>query len=159
MDEFYSDEDIALLISEVKSIPVSLAHIGAKFREKRGHKEFDYFINRPDGSLFIMKIRQSLENALAFSVILALQPKGKSELFILRRYNGKNHRHRNRIEKDIAFYDFHIHTATERYQNEGMYEEGYAVVTDRYVDLNGAIESLIADCNIVSTNPQKDLFV
>ena len=159
MDEFYSDDEITSLISESKSIPISLAQIGAKVREKRGHKEFDYSIKRSDGSQFILKIRQSLENALAFSVILALQPKDKTELFILRRYNGKNHRHRNRIEGNSAFYEFHIHTATERYQTDGMYEEGFAEVTDRYADLNGAIQCLVADCNIVSTNAQSDLFV
>ena len=46
----------------------------------------------------------------------------------------------------ITFYDFHIHTATERYQEAGYAEEHYAEPTDRYADLSGAIQCLIQDC-------------
>lgn len=158
MDQFFSDEEIQSLISEPKQIAIPLSQIGAKYREKRGHKEYDLAIPRVDGSQFNVKIRQSLENPLAFSVILAFVPKTKSEWFILRRYNGKNHRHGNKLENESPFYDFHVHTATERYQREGMNKETYAEVTEEYSDLNGAIRSLISDCNIVSTDPQSDLF-
>jgi hypothetical protein len=43
----------------------------------------------------------------------------------LRRHNGKSHEHTNQIEAG-AFYDFHIHRATERYQELGMREDAYA---------------------------------
>ena len=49
------------------------------------------------------------------------------------------------IEKEI-FYDFHIHTATERYQVlENKKEDKYAEVTDRYGDFSGALDCLIED--------------
>ena len=58
---------------------------------------------------------------------------------------GRSHEHTNRIE-GITFYDFHIHTATERYQEAGYAEEHYAETTNRYADLNGAIQCLFQDC-------------
>ncbi len=158
MDFFLSDSDIQGLINEEKQIDVPLWHFNSKFKDKRGHKEFDLIIGRPDHSAFKIIIRQSIENPLAFSAILGFIPLGKTDVFLLRRYNGKNHQHSNKLEKEAAFYDFHIHTATERYQTEGMNEENYAEITDRYADLQGAIECLISDCKIVSTNPQTSLF-
>ena len=159
MDFVMPDSEIASLIAEQKHVNIPTSQIGSVFKDKRGHKEYDLQIKRSDGSEFKIKIRQSIENPLAFSAILAYVPKGKTDWFILRRYNGKNHQHSNKLEREPSFYDFHIHTATERYQLEGMNEENFAEVTTRYADLNGAIECLIADCSIVSTNPQPDLFV
>ena len=71
-----------------------------------------------------------------------------NQLFKLRRYNGKSHSHTNKIEKN-SMYNFHIHTATQRYQKIGMKEESYAEETTRYADLRGAINCLIADCGFV----------
>ena len=159
MDLLITDSEIASLIAEPKSVSIALSQIGSRFKEKRGHKEYDLTIRRSDGGEFKIIIRQAMENALAFSVILGFVPKEKTEVFILRRYNGKNHRHGNKLEGQPAFYDFHVHTATERYQIVGMNEETYAEATDRYGDLNGAIEVLISDCNIVTTNQQPDLFL
>ncbi len=68
-----------------------------------------------------------------------------NRVFRLRRCNGKSHEHTNLIEKQ-TFYEFHIHMATERYQREGENEDWYAEPTDRYGDLSGAIDCLIADC-------------
>ena len=159
MDLLITDSEIAALIAEPKKVGIPLSQIGGRFKEKRGHKEYDLTVPRSDGSEFKIIIRQSVENALAFSVILGYIPKDKTDVFILRRYNGKNHRHGNRLEREPAFYDFHVHTATERYQIEGMNEETYAEPTDRYSELSGAIDCLVSDCNIVSTNQQRDLFL
>ena len=152
MDFFLTDAEIDTLIKEEKRIAQSLSDFGAKFKEKKGHKEFDIIVNRPDNSFFKIIIRQSIENPLDFSAILGFIPPKKTDVFLLRRYNGKSHEHRNKIEKEPAFYDFHIHTATARYQEEGPREEYYAEVTDRYADLHGAIECLIADCKIISND-------
>jgi hypothetical protein len=65
----------------------------------------------------------------------------------LRRYNGK-HQHTNKIEKE-TFFNFHIHYATERYQQFGMDEDGYAQPTEYYTDLQGAFQSLIKECNLI----------
>ena len=43
------------------------------------------------------------------------------------------------------FYDFHIHLATQRYQEIGSREDAYAEITDRYTDIDGAIQSMFED--------------
>lgn len=110
-----------------------------------GHQVRDLDITGLDGSDFRLIIRQGVYNALDFSVVLAYRPVAGPRLFRLRRYNGRSHEHRNRIEGD-RFYDFHIHTATERYQLLGMDEDAYAVPTNRYADLAGALGALVGDC-------------
>lgn len=71
-----------------------------------------------------------------------------NRLFRLLRYNGKSHEHTNLIERE-SFYDFHIHRATERYQDRGMREDGYAVRTDQYANFSHAIQFMISDANLV----------
>jgi hypothetical protein len=64
----------------------------------------------------------------------------------------------NRIEGD-GFYDFHIHTATERYQDLGAKEEHYAEATDRYCDFHGALRCMLNDCGFrIHPGSQTDLF-
>jgi len=159
MDFFLSDIEIEALINEEKPIVQPISDLGRKFKEKKGHKEFDLVINRPDNSAFKIIIRQSIENPLDFSAILGFIPPKKTDVFLLRRYNGKSHEHRNKIEKEPLFYDFHIHKATERYQIEGPREEYYAEITDRYADLYGAIECLVSDCKIITNDLQGNLFI
>ena len=90
-----------------------------------------------------------------FSVILGVLPVDTNQLFRLRRYNGKTHEHKNKIEGE-KFYDFHIHMATERYQREsGQAEDSYAKTTDRFADLHTALQCMQADCNFdVPKDPQ-----
>ena len=83
-------------------------------------------------------------NILDFSIILAVCPAGSNQLFRLRRHNGKSHEHTNQIEAS-TFYDFHIHMATERYQELGMREDAYAEATDRFGDFDGALRCLLDD--------------
>lgn len=158
MDVFLTDQEIAELIAEEKPIDVQISQFTSKFKDKRGHREYDLDIERPDKSAFKVIIRQGIENPLDFSAILGFIPADKNEVFRLRRYNGKSHFHSNKLEKEIEFYDFHIHTASERYQLEGLKEEHYAEVTDRYADLHGAIDCLVSDCGIISNDPQPSLF-
>lgn len=42
---------------------------------------------------------------------------------------------------------FHIHCATSRYQAIARAEDGYAVPTTRYCDINGAVQCLLNDAN------------
>ena len=73
-----------------------------------------------------------------FSAILAYQEKGANQDFKLRRYNGR-HEHTNKLEKQ-KFFDFHVHYATQRYQDAaGRKEESYAEPTGRYLDIKGAL--------------------
>ena len=77
----------------------------------------------------------------------------------LRRYNGKSHEHTNKIESE-TFYDFHIHSATERYQDLGMREDSFALPTDRYSNIEEAVDYLFEDCNFKAPEGQQGkLFV
>ncbi len=139
-----TDAKIISLLSESKALP-SDYQSRLQLRAKSGHKERELDITGTSGSEFQIIVRQSVFNPLDFSVILGYSIPNSSVLFRLRRYNGRSHEHTNRIE-GITFYDFHIHTATERYQEAGYAEEHYAETTNRYADLSGAIQCLLQDC-------------
>lgn len=148
MELFFTDNEIQDLFNEKKHLAISLGELFHKMSQKKGHKQAEQFIQRTDGSSFVIKIRVSNENILDFSAILGFIPVNRTKTFLLRRYNGKSHEHRNRLEKEVPFYDYHIHTATERYQREGGNEDHYAETTDRYSSIQGALDCLIEDCNI-----------
>lgn len=156
MEVFLTDKEIQELISERKQMTIAPDELFQNMRDKRGHKGSDHFMERPDGSSFIIKVRLSNENPLDFSAILGFSPAKSTKLFLLRRYNGKSHEHRNKLETEIAFYDFHIHTATERYQREGTKEEYFAEITDRYSTVHEALNCLLSDGN-VSLPPSSQL--
>ena len=157
MPDFLTDADIQALISVPKSV-------AADFRQrvvpkpKRGHSEVDLDLQGEDGSEFRVVVRRSNINPLDFSLILVYKVPGSSAALRLRRYNGKSHEHSNPLESE-RFYDFHVHTATERYQRTGNREDSYAETTDRYSSLEEAIACLIEDCGIaLPDDPQTQLF-
>lgn len=153
-----NDSSILGLILEPKSLPVDYRD-RIRIRPKRGHSERELDITGDDSSEFRLILRQSQFNHLDFSVILAFRPAGLGQLFRLRRYNGKSHEHTNTLE-GIRFYNFHIHTATERYQESGLREDSFAEETDRFQDFNGAIRCMLADCGFqIPLDPQRDLFM
>jgi hypothetical protein len=88
--------------------------------------------------------------------MLAYSGKSSSQVFRLRRYNGKSHEHTNKMERQ-TIYDFHIHFATERYQHSGLREDAYAEATNRYGDLQGALTCLIQDCGLVLPAKEEEL--
>jgi hypothetical protein len=151
-----SDADILRLLAERKALSANFRQL-LQPKPKRGHSEHEMSIKGIAGSRFRLLIRQSLFNPLDFSVILGYLPENVSGLFRLRRYNGKSHEHTNKIEGS-RFYEFHIHTATERYQDRGMDEDGFAEPTSRFSDLNGAIDCMVADCGFdLPPEPQMGL--
>ena len=116
-----------------------------QMRAKSGHKGRELTIQGKNGNEFRLILRQAAENPLDFSIILGVTSPNTGQLFRLRRYNGKSHEHGNKIEGN-SFYDFHIHEATERYQQLGANEDTFARKTDRYSDYRTALECLIRDC-------------
>jgi len=118
--------------------------------------EFEREITGENGSLFRLVFRQSESNQLDFSIILLYIAKGSNQQFRLRRHNGKSHEHTNPIEKN-TFYGFHIHTATERYQQSGYREDTYAEETNRYADYHGAIECMLRDCGFMVSTQNRSL--
>lgn len=157
MAAFFTDEDIERLLREPKPLAPDFDR-RLKMKPKRGHKGAEMTVSGAAGSEFRVILRQADRNPLDFSVILGVVVPGTYEVFRLRRYNGKSHEHTNRMEGN-SFYDFHMHCATERYQAAGPREDAYAQPTDRYSNLDGAVECLLADCGFERpAEPQQRLF-
>lgn len=155
----YTDDEIAALIAERKLL-LSMRQLPLKFRDKRGHREASIDVQRDSVGTFRIIIRISRFNPSDFSIILA-SPMQESRFFHLRRYDGM-HEHTNLLEstrrnKD-KFYDFHIHTATERYQESAFPHDGYAESTERYNDIDGAFNCLIEDANLHFAQYRFDIF-
>jgi len=153
---FLTDKDIATLLAECKPFPADW-RTRAMLKPKRGHREREFDVKGESESQFRVILRQAVWNPFDFSVILGLLVPKTNQIFRVLRCNGKSHEHTNRIE-GASFYDFHIHRATERYQKEGFPEDGYAEVTDKYSNFDGAFETLISDGGCVRpSTPQLDL--
>lgn len=152
----YSDEEIDRLLKELKPLPDGYLD-RIKLRERRGHRGAELDVDGAQGSQFRIIVRQLVQNPLDFSVILGVFPPGSNQVFRLRRYNGA-HEHTNHIEHE-RIRGCHIHLATARYQELGTREDAYAVPTDRFSDIHGALRCLLADCGCrLPKSPQRDLF-
>ena len=153
----YTDWEIESLLRERKPLPADWRR-HTRMVPKRGHQEQHMEVAGDDGNEFRLILRQNTINVLDFSVILAMLVPQTTQVFRLHRYNGKSHEHTNHIEGD-SFYDFHIHLATERYQEIGAREDAYAKPTDRYGSFDDALYCLFADANFdVLDEVHRDLF-
>ncbi len=151
-----TEAQIAALVAERKPLLEGYQQ-QLTLKPKRGHTERELGVLGDDGSEFRLILRQSQFNPLEFSAILAYRIPGSNQVFRLRRYNGK-HQHTNRLER-TSLYGLHIHVATHRYQESGLREDAYAEETNRYADLHGALQCLIADCGFdLPPGPQGTLF-
>ena len=144
MPNLLTDHQIAVLLAEPKPLPPDYRS-RVQTKPKRGHRERELEVDGAQGGKFRLILRQSAFNPLDFSVILAWLPPQSTALFRLCRYNGRSHEHTNALESR-TFYDFHIHRATERYQQSGLREDAFAEPTNRYQDFDGALRCLIQDC-------------
>lgn len=152
-----TDAEIAALIAEAKPLPDDYRQ-RVQTKSKRGHRERELDLVGANSSAFRLILRESAFNPLDFSVILAwLHPQSTSP-FRLRRYNGKSHEHTNTLESQ-KFYEFHVHRATERYQQSGLREDSFAEPTTRYQNFAGALLCLIQDCGFqMPPNNQSGIF-
>jgi len=141
-----SEATISELVSESKPFPSGILPLHWA-SERNGHRIRNFDLKTESGNSFVIKIRQASDYPMNFSVILGYLLPGSYKVFRLRRYNGR-HVHTNPLEKE-TFYDFHVHLATERYQSHpGFKEDHFAVTTDKYHDLHGAIEQFVNDCGL-----------
>ena len=127
-----TDEDIEGLIQIPKPLPANYKRL-LRYRAKptsEQHEEAQFDIESVNEGIFRVMIRKNLINPLDFSVILGYIPKGRLSLLRLRRYNGV-HEHTNRLE-GMRFRGFHIHHATQRYQEAGWDIDDYAEPTEKY---------------------------
>jgi hypothetical protein len=158
MPTFLKDAEIAALMAERKPLPDDY-RTRLQTKPKRGHEERELDVTGANGRLFRVTLRQSLLNALDFSIVLAYLPPQSTTPFRLCRFNGKSHEHTNTLEGD-TFYDFHVHRATERYQQSGLREDAFAEATNRYQDFATALRCLVQECGFEPpANDQGELFL
>jgi len=144
----FTDDRIERLLEEEK--PAVDAHSlrtalsGAAMRN--GHRRARVRVRGELGNYFALHLRQSVLDAYDFSVILAFVPTSGGEV-ILRRHNGRNHRHKNHLEGTEFTGRFHAHIATERYQAAGFPIDGYAEPTEDFSDLATALDAMLRVAN------------
>jgi hypothetical protein len=148
------DDEIQELLREKKEVPIGLCP--PQMTARNGHYRKSFEFKGANGTDFVIKVRQTIINPANFSVILGYRLPGSYAVFRLRRYNGK-HDHENVLEGE-RFRDFHIHTATERYQKSGFDEDHFAQPSDRHFDLRSAIDCLIEDCGFTPMGRNYSLF-
>jgi hypothetical protein len=149
------DEEISRYVAESKTLPLDF-RARLRLKPRHGYLGAEMTIVGDAGTTFRVIIRQSRRNPLDFSVILGVLLPGTSDLFRLRRYNGKHGEHTNRIEGD-RMTGFHVHYATERYQLRGMAEDSFATPTNRHGSSQEALECLLSDCGFIEDDSSKVL--
>jgi hypothetical protein len=146
-------------IQALRTFPKKVTSGSRKPKIKAGHFEMDFEAASEDGSRFRVFARQNRRLADDFSCGIRWEaPSG--EAVTLARYNGPSHPHPNPLEGTRLVGVCHIHTATERYIRLGRQPETFAVATDRYHDLDGAMAALAEDfaiTGLVDNSPQMKL--
>lgn len=168
MPRILTDEEIDSLIVEEKVLPENWgARLQLRLKKRMPFDERQFDIESSAGHKFTYIARRNSQNHLDFSIILRFQDEDGNE-FRLTRYNGKTARHTNRWEKyngvDGHTFGpaFHIHRATERYQQDGFACDGFAEATDAYSDFDSARDAFLDGCGFVQPRrppgPQQRLF-
>lgn len=152
--ESLTDDKIKSLLKS----PKKLTNPMSRCKNKDGHEQFNFSAIATDGSghIFEVYMRRNLREGMEddFSCGISwIAPNG--EILTLSRYNGSSHDHPNHLEQTRVGYNYHIHTATERYIKANKKAEGYAEATTRYNSVQGALYCLVLDCNItgIKTTP------
>ena len=136
-----TDKQITYFIKEKKIIP---RNFNPNLKDKGIHFELQQQIIGENGNTFKVIVRQNKINPLDFSIIFGVFINGK--VFRIKRYNGDSHDHTNKIEK-TQIEGFHIHIATQRYQENGFEEEGYAESSQKYSDWRRALNWMLKENN------------
>lgn len=150
-----TDEDINKLIQLPKPLPANYKRL-LRYRAKptsEQHEEAQFDIEASSERTFRVMIRKNLINPLDFSVILGYIPKERLNILRLRRYNGI-HEHTNKLE-GVRFRGFHIHYATQRYQEAGWDIDDYAEPTEKYGTIDQALELYFDECNFIKPEDEK----
>ncbi|MEN8381335.1 hypothetical protein [Acinetobacter radioresistens] len=97
---------------------------------------------------FKIYMRQSTVDEDNFSCGISLISNGKNDI-TLARYNGSNHVHVNKCDGRRFDFECHIHTANEASLKASKKIENYAEPTNRYTNLQGAIQCALRDFHIM----------
>lgn len=151
-----TDDEIDSLVAESKSLKKGWTkRLRPHAKSNLQHAQRALEVQGEAENKFRIIIRKNAINPLDFSIILTFKDKDGSE-FVLRRYNGKHpSQHTNRLEKargepNSSFRNtFHIHKATQRYQDEGLPIDGYAEETTEYASFDTALQAFVRSNGIV----------
>lgn len=155
MSATLTDSFIEELLKEKKSLPKDYLK-KLKTRKKSGssHEQKELEIIGSKGHKFVISIRKNKIDITDFSIILRYKDDSGISYNILR-YNGK-HPHTNHIEK-VKINGYHIHKATQRYQENGFRIESYAEITTKYSSYQDALSAFLADLNFKQANGSTSL--
>ncbi len=165
MARILTDEEIAELLQEPKQLLHNWEtrlrpHPTSNFK----FTQRDCEIKGENGHMFRIIIRHNMVNPLDFSIILIFRDEDGTE-FNLCRYNGKHpSQHTNKLEKSEGLSNssfrnvFHIHTATQRYQEEGLNIDGYAEVTNEYSSFDTALRTFVRTNGFSVPDDEPSLF-
>lgn len=146
MSSILSDTKIQQLLNEPKLLPARWQQLRTPSAREHSDSECaSITVNGENGSIFKLYSRRNPLNQLDFSIILTVMDSGGGETRLLR-YNGKHpSKHTNQIEGTVIKNDFHIHIATERYQQSGRAIDGYAQATTKYATFEESLDAMLAD--------------
>lgn len=160
------DSEIADLVAEKKLLPKNWQN-QFSLKEKMGFQygERSIEISGEAGNMFRVIMRRNRINTFDFSIIIMFRDKDGKECRLVR-YNGKHPSpHTNKWEKEQGLPNykfgpaFHIHRATERYQEAGYMIDGFAEPTTSYHDFYSALDCFLKDNNLQGPkSPQLGLF-
>lgn len=139
-----TDEQLDMMRTEPKR-RVSATRV--KVKGQHLEQQFECQADESEHRRYRVFTRQHARLPHIFSVGLCFTMSSGGDL-VLCRYNGGYHSHVNVLEKVKVPATFHIHLATQRYIEAGRDPDGYAVETDRYATMTGALKCLVADCRI-----------
>ena len=140
-------------IGELKKIAKILPKpLKTKWVIERKVKQFTVeLISQDHSNRFKLYMRQSTLHEHNFSCGISLINDGENDL-TLARYNGSHHIHVNKIDGQRFEFECHIHQANEECLKVAKKIEDFAIATDRYDDLSGAIQCMLKDYNIIDIN-------
>ncbi len=144
-----TDARIAQLLQEAKPTLDAQILLAALSRSapRLSHRRATAKVVGRRGTRFAVHLRQSSIDPYDFSVILTASLGASGPELRLRRHNGKGHAHANKIEGTRLPSTFHVHIATERYQQRGFDIDGYAEVTTAFSDLATALDAMLRVAN------------
>lgn len=156
MSAILADNVINDLLLEAKVLPTNYIS-KLKPRKKSGfsYEHRELAVTGSKGHFFSVIIRRNSLDIMDFSIILRYRDE-TGLWYNLVRYNGK-HRHTNHLEKE-KLNGFHIHKATQRYQEKGLRIESYAELTEKYSSYQEALTAFLSDLNFKHTDGSSSLF-
>lgn len=158
MTRILKDDEIQELVKELKPLPKNWEkHFQPKHKNNYQHEERSFEIKGENANIFRVILRRNRLNTFDFSIILTFKDKDNKEYRLIR-YNGKHSsEHTNKWEKERGYKDhtfrpaFHIHKATQRYQESSHPIDGYAEITTEYYDFNSAFSHFLIENNFQKT--------